>query len=198
MKLFISTKAIFYFIIVVPSFLIVSCSSSRPTGATGIPGEVHQIGIPQGCSGPEYASSNGFIRANAYGESSDRSMSRKIAKSNALAELASKIEVSVNVVVENYTKSSSLNLTENIETIYTELISQTVNQNIRGYKVICEKVIKTSDGRYRTYLTYEIPVDNIINPVFDNLSENDELKFKYDYQKFKQTVEEEIIKVDNQ
>jgi len=197
MKLFITTKAIFYFIIVLLSFLIVSCGSSRPSATTGILGEV-EIGIPQGCSGPEYASSNGFIRASSSGESKDMVMSKKKSKSNTLAELASKIEISVNVVVENYTKSSNLNLTENIETIYTDLTKYTVNQNIRGYKVICEKVTQTSDGKYRTYLTYEIPVDNIINPVFDNLSKNDELKFKYDYQKFKQTVEEEINKVDNQ
>ena len=47
-------------------------------------------------------------------------------------------------------------------------------------------------------MTLEIPVDNVSSSLYDNISRDEKLKSKYSYQKFKQTLEEEINKADNQ
>ena len=43
----------------------------------------------------------------------------------------------------------------------------------------------------------ELPVDNIINPVYDQISKDTELKIDYDYQKFKKDFEDEMQKMEN-
>jgi len=149
------------------------------------------------CSGPEYQSTEGFIRASSMGESNDMVMSKKVARSNTLEELASKIEVTVKAVIDNYYNRRQKNKDESVEKRYEELVRSVVNQKINGYKTICEKVTKTSEGKYRTYLAMELPVDNIINPVYDQISKDTELKIDYDYQKFKKDFEEEMQKMEN-
>lgn len=149
------------------------------------------------CSGPEYQSSEGFIRANSMGESNDMVMSKKVAKSNTLEELASKIEVSVKAVIDNYNNRRQKSKNEDVEKRYEELIRTVVKQKINGYKSICEKVTKTSDNKYRTYLAYELPVDNVLNPLYNQISKDDQLKIDYDYQKFKKTFEDEMKNMEN-
>ena len=150
------------------------------------------------CSGEQYRSSEGFIRANSIGESNDMVMSRKVAKSNTLEELASKIEVTVKAVIDNYYNRRQKNMDESIEKRYEELIRQVVNQKINGYKTICEKMVETPEKKYRTFLAYELPVDNILSDVYNNISKDQELKIDYDYEKFKKTFEEEMKKMSNE
>ena len=85
-------------------------------------------------------------------------------------------------------------MNESVEKRYEELIRTVVNQKINGYNSVCDKVTKTKEGKYRAYLVYELPVDNVLNPVYNSISKDDELKVDYDYQKFKNTFEEEMKK----
>jgi hypothetical protein len=149
------------------------------------------------CSGPDYQSTEGFIRANSMGESNDMVLSKKIAKSNTLDELSSKIEVTVKTVIDNYNSRRQKNMEENVEKRYEELIRTVVSQKINGYKNICEKVTKTADNKYRTYLAFELPIDNVLNPIYDKISKDNELKIDYDYQKFKNTFNEEMQNAEN-
>lgn len=186
------------FILMSVGFLITSCGSSKKTTDPNLKVEnADEVEIKQFCSGTEFESSDGFIRARFFGESNDMAMSKKVAKSNTLEELASKIEVSVKAVIDNYNSRRQKDVNESVEKRYEELIRTTVKQKINGYKTICEKVTRTKEGKYRTYLVYELPTDNVLNPVYSNISKNDELKVDYDYQKFKQTFEEEMKNLEN-
>lgn len=181
------------------SLFILSCGSSKKTSDPDLKVEnADEIEIKQFCTGDEYRSSDGFIRARFYGESNDMALSKKVAKSNTLEELGSKIEVTVKAVIDNYNSRRQKDINESVEQRYEELIRTTVKQKINGYKTVCEKVTKNKDGKYRTYLVYEIPVDNVLNPTYDKLSKDDELKVDYDYQKFKETFEEEMKNLESQ
>ena len=188
-----------FFILISIGIMATSCGSSKKTTDPDIKVEnADEIEIKQFCTGTEFESSEGFIRARFFGESNDMAMSKKVAKSNTLEELASKIEVSVKAVIDNYNSRRQKDVNESVEKRFEELIRTTVKQKINGYKTICEKVTKTKEGKYRTYLVYELATDNVLNPLYDNLSKDDELKVDYDYQKFKQTFEEEMNKQKNQ
>ena len=180
------------------ALLTTSCGSSKqvstdPQIKTEYADEVE---IEQFCSGDEYNSSDGMIRARFFGESNDMAISKKVAKSNTLEELSSKIEVTVKAVMDNYNSRRQKDMNESVEKRFEEMIRTTVKQTLHGYKTICEKVTKTKEGKYRTYLVYEISADNVLNPVFDKISKDDELKVDYDYQKFKKTFNEEMEKMD--
>jgi hypothetical protein len=193
MKTHLLKKTLSYTVLLILFFAISGCGSTKLAVTSDDEVEIKQL-----CSGSEYNSTPEFIRANFLGESNDMAMSKKVAKSNTLAELASQIEVTVKAVIDNYNSRRQMNLNETIEKRYEELIRQVVNQNITGYKTICERVTKTKDNKYRTYLAIELPVDNVLNPFFNQISKDDELKVDYDYQKFKNTFEEEMKKVENQ
>ncbi|WP_196895946.1 hypothetical protein [Aureivirga marina] len=175
--------------LVIASFA--SCKST-PT-AVNQPGEVEII---VHCSGPEYYSTNQMIRGNSIGESSDMTLSKKKSRNNTLQELSSKISTTVKAVIDNYEKSVETASGEDIEKRYEALTREVINQQISGYRTICEKVTKTKEGRYKTYLAYEISVDNLINPLVKKLNSDDKIKVDYDYEKFKQTFEEELKKTE--
>lgn len=182
-------------------FLIAGCHSTKEVVKAPIvqPKEAYEeeVVIKQYCSGPEYYSSDGFIRANSVGESADMVISKKVARSNTLEELGSKVKVTVKSVIDNYYKRTQKNVDENLEKRYEDLIRTVVNQEISGYRTVCEKVTKTKENKYRTYLAFEIAEENILNPFFKKISKDDELKIDYDYEKFKKEAKEELSKMEN-
>ena len=179
-------------------FLIAGCHSSKKVTSTPKEAYEEEVVIKQYCSGPEFASTDGFIRANSAGESSDMILSKKIARSNTLEELGSKIKITVKSVIDNYNKRAQKDIDENIEKRYENLTRSVINQTISGYKTICEKVTKTNSNKYRTYLAFEISEDSVLNPFFKKIAKDDELKIDYDYEKFKKVFNEEIKKAENQ
>lgn len=188
-------KLTYLLLIFAVALFTTNCKSSKKAAEAEY--DDGEIQVKLRCSGPEYQSTEGFIRASFFGESNDMAMSKKAAKSNTLAELASKIEVSVKAVIDDYNSRRQKDLNESVEKRYEELIRQVVNQKITGYSTICEEVTKTKENKYRTYLAVELPVDNVLNPVYNDISKDDELKIDYDYQKFKETFEEEMKKAEN-
>jgi len=198
MKQFTIKKIFPLVLLVSVVFLVASCGGSKKSTDPNLKTEyADEVEIKQFCSGPEYNSTDGMIRAGFFGESNDMAISKKVAKSNTLEELASKIEVSVKAVIDNYNSRRQKDMNESVEKRFEELIRTTVKQKINGYKTVCEKVTKTKEGKYRTYLVYEIPVDNVLDPVYNTISKDAELKVDYDYQKFKQTFEDELKNLDN-
>ncbi len=193
-------KLLSFMLIFALAFVATNCKSPKEVAETPKPKSQYEdeVEIKQFCSGAQYESTDGFIRARSYGESNDMGMSGKVARSNTLSELSSKIEVSVQAVIDNYNSRRQKDLNESVEKRYEELIREVVNQKINGYKTICDKVTKTKENKYRTYYVFELPVDNVLNPVYNKISKDDELKVDYDYQKFKNTFEDEMRKADNQ
>lgn len=199
MKQITITKALTIVFVLSFAFFVTNCKSSKKVSEAPQPKAQYEdeVEIKQYCSGQEYQSTDGFIRARSYGESNDMGMSSKVARSNTLSDLASKIEVTVQAVIDNYNGRRMKDLNESVEKRYEELVREVVNQKINGYKTICDKVTKTKNDKYRTYYVFELPIDNVLNPVYNKISNDDELKIDYDYQKFKKTFEEEIKKSEN-
>lgn len=190
-------KRIFlYSLIIVNLFLLDACKSSKNTSKAG-PTPAGEIDIVLPCSGETYFTDNSAFRANSLGESMDQVMSRKKALSNARAELASNIETTVKAVTDNYLNSREFNNKEEAEERFESLNREVVNQRLSGVKVICEKLTKTTEGRYKTYLAVELSTNDLITSYNERLSKEERLKIDYDYEKFKKTFEEEMSKMGN-
>lgn len=150
------------------------------------------------CSGPEYFSNAEFFRANALGESLDQMTSKKKALSNAKAELAGAINTTIKATVDNYVNSREYNNKEEIEERFEGLTREVVNQKLSGVKTICEKMTKTPEGKYKTYLAIELSGDDLASAINERLSKDERLKIDYDYEKFKDTFDAEMSKLENQ
>jgi hypothetical protein len=155
-------------------------------------GEVEVI-IP--CSGPEYFTNDKVFRANNLGESMDQATSKKRAMSNARADLAQSINTQVKGVIDNYVNSREMNNREEVGERYESLMREVVDQRLSGVRTICEKMMKTASGNFKTYVAIELSAQDLLSAYNERLSSDERLRIDYDYEKFKETFEKEMEKM---
>jgi len=149
------------------------------------------------CSGPDYRSDKNNFRANSIGESSDQVTARKKSMSNAKADLAGLIQTVIKGTTDNYVNSREFNNVEEVEERFESLTREVLNQQLNNIKVICEKQTITKEGRYKTYVAIEMSVDALEEALNNRLSKDQRLKVDYDYEKYKETFDKEMEKLEN-
>lgn len=176
-----------FIVTLVAAIIIAGCKGKEklPTGET-------EVNVP--CSGPDFFTTNKFFRANSIGESQDQVTSKKKALTNARNELAQAIQTTVKTVTDNYVNSRTFNNKEDVETKFESLNREIVNQSLSGIRTICEKLVKTGENTYKTYVAIELSADELVAKYNENLSKDQTLKIDYDYEKFKKTFEDEMNK----
>ena len=177
------------FVVMLAAVVLISgCKSKEKTPA----GE-KEIVVP--CSGPDFFTNNKVFRANSIGESMDQVTSKKKALTNARNELAQAINTTVKTVTDNYVNSRELNKKEELEQRFESLNREVVDQSLTGVRTICEKLVQTKDGNYKTYVALELSADELVAKYNERLSKDDQLKIDYDYEKFKDTFNKEMDKM---
>lgn len=180
-----------FVLLALASLFIVGCKSKEkapPKGET-------EVVVP--CSGTDFFTTNKFFRSNSIGESQDQVTSKKKALANARAELASSIQTTVKAVTDNYVNSREMNNKEQVEERFEQLNREIVDQQLTGIKTICEKLMKTENGTYKTYIAIELSAEDLVASYNEKLSKDDRLKIDYDYEKFKETFDKEMEKMGN-
>jgi hypothetical protein len=172
---------------IVAAVVISGCKSKQP-----MPEGEKEVVVP--CSGPDYFTNNKVFRANSIGESMDQVTSKKKALTNARNELAQSIQTTVKTVTDNYTNSREMNRREELEQRFEQLNREVVDQTLQGVRTICEKLVQTKEGNYKTYVAIELSADELVKQYNERLSKDERLKIDYDYEKFKQTFDEEMAK----
>lgn len=150
------------------------------------------------CSGPDYRSDKSNFRANATGESTDMEIARKKAGSNCKAALAAQIQTTIKGVTDNYVNSREFNNVEEVEERFEVLNREVVNQQLNNVKTICEKITQTKSGTYKCYMAIEMSVDAMEEALNNKLSKDQRLKVDYDYEKYKETFDKEMEKLEQE
>ncbi len=171
--------------------------SSKKEAAKNVSAQEEEL-ITYYCSGPEYRTDKKNFRANAIGESRDQMTSRKKAMSNAKAALAGQIETVIKGATDNYVNSREFNNVEEVEERFESLNREVINQQLNNVKTICQKHTRTKAGKYKTYVAIEMGVDNLESAMDERLSKDKRLRVDYDYEKYKETFEKEMEKMENQ
>jgi len=187
MKKLVYSVVLFAFAAVVVS----GCKSKKEPIPTG----EREVVVP--CSGPEFFTTNKFFRGNSSGESQDQNTSKKKALTNARNELAQAINTTVKTVTDNYVNSREMNNREEVEERFESLNREVVDQTLSGIRIICEKLMKTEQGTYKTYVAIELSADELVSKYNERLSKDERLKIDYDYEKFKETFDKEMEKLSN-
>ena len=171
---------------------LVACNGSKKAANQPIPASEVEVIIP--CSGPDFFTNKKYFRANSIGESLDQVVSKRKALSNARTELAASVKVLIESVVDNYVKSSEFNNLEQLEERFEGLNREVIKQELVGIKTICEKLTKTSEGKFKTYIAIELSAQKLVDKFHERIMKDDLIKMDYDYEKFKKTFEEEMGK----
>jgi len=157
-------------------------------------GEVEMV-LP--CS--EYKPDSKHFRAYSFGESTDANVAKKKALSNARAELAGQISTVMKVVGDNYIKSSEFNNQEELLERFEENARTVINERLDKVAPICDKLTQvTATGKFKYYVALEISADDLREAASQTLSREESLKIDYNYEKFKQTFDEEMKKLEQQ
>ena len=173
--------------------LLFACSGSKKATNQPIPETEVEVVIP--CSGPDFFTNKKYFRANSIGESLDQVVSKKKALSNARADLAASVKILIESVVDNYVKSSELNNLEQVEERFEGLNREVIKQELVGIKTICEKLTKTTEGKFKTYIAIELSAQKLVDKFHERIMKDDLLMIDYDYEKFKDTFEKEMGKL---
>jgi hypothetical protein len=175
-------------------FMMSSCKSSKGLS----PKEQDEVLIQIYCTGDEFKSSAKALRYSSYSESMDMMTAKKKAVSEANAGLAGSINKLIKSVTDNYVKSGNFGKKEELLTNYEGLNREVINQSLAGTIIICEKMTKTKEGNYKSYICVELGGSEILQSISDKVANNEILKVNYNYEKFKKTFEEEMSKAGNQ
>ena len=173
--------------------LLFACSGSKKAANQPIPETEVEVVIP--CSGPDFFTNKKYFRANSIGESLDQVVSKRKALSNARADLAASVKILVESVVDNYVKSSELNNLEQVEERFEGLNREIIKEELVGIKTICEKLTKTTEGKFKTYIAIELSAQKLVDKFHERMMKDDLLMIDYDYEKFKDTFEKEMGKL---
>jgi hypothetical protein len=158
-----------------------------------------EVTILEKCTGQQYFSDKNTFRATATGESMDRETAKKKARSNANAELAKTIKVTMKIVGDNYVNSSEFNNKEEVTETFNEMSRTVVDQELQGAMKICDELTQnTTTGNYVAYIAIELSGTKLADSYNDKLSKDERIKVEYNYEKFKETFEEEMRKLEEQ
>ncbi|MBD80121.1 MAG: hypothetical protein CL840_14505 [Crocinitomicaceae bacterium] len=188
-------KLLTYSAILLAAFTLslTGCKNKKST-----PKKEGEVLLKQYCTGSEYFSNSKYFRANAIGESIDQMTARKKALSNAKASLAGDINTTMKVVSDNYVKSSEFNNKEEVLERFEENARTVVNQSLTGIRTICEEYTKTQEGKFKCYLAIELSGTDIVSKYNERLSKDENLKIDYNYEKFKETFDAEMKKLEDE
>lgn len=153
------------------------------------------------CSGSEYFTDDETFRANAFGESIDLNTAKSKALSNARAQLATDIQSVMKLVGDNYVVSREVNNREEVLERFEQNARTVVNQTLMGVRQICEVSTRTRNADdqelFRYYVAIELSADALTQKYYNALSSDEVVRIDYNYERFKETFEEEMENYQN-
>lgn len=176
------------------TLILSSCGSSKKT----VKNNDEEVEVKLYCSGPEFRTRDGVMRANASGVSEDQELAREKALTNARNRLSEQLEVMVSNLTDYYKKETDLGQNSNMEKRFEDLIREVSKNKLQGTYPVCEKVTRTKEGKYKAYVAVELGGEEFMKQSANRLSKDDELKVDYDYEKFKGSYEQAMEKLEDE
>ncbi len=155
--------------------IMASCSSSKTTAVPQVNND--EVEINQLCY---QKTDDENLFANAVAQSTDMQMAKDKAINSARAEIATATEAIVDRFIKRYRKDVNEILDQKEEDRLQIAVKQTL-----VYSVIdCERITRTTDGKYRGYATVKLSKKGIKDALEKGVLENKELKLNFDQSQF--------------
>lgn len=167
-----------------------SCGGSK--SAVQTPPQDVAVEVP--CSGPEFQTNKEYFRASSMGLSTDMSIAKQKALTEARAEIAASISSKVKTVTDKYSSSYQQGENDESKSRFQSLTRTVVEQELSGTRIICEKTMKSPDGKYKVYISLELAGKEIMDAMAKRIKSDEKLRIDFEYEKFKKVFEEEMNK----
>lgn len=183
---------------VLSALMMVGCASKKNAAKTTefkTPSNKGDVEITMPCTGAEFQSDKKTFRATGEGFSNSMTIAKDKALQSARARLATSIEATIERVIDNYASSYESGMNEEAKSKYQEISRTIVKRKLQGTIPICEKMMKTPEGAFRSYVAIELGGPEVLREISNSISSDDKLRIDYEYEKFKKTFEEEMNKM---
>lgn len=170
-----------------------SCKSSKNAGKPVSEG-MQEITVP--LSSKEYQSTKEMFRAKSVGKSPDIATAKKIALTNAKAELAGLITTVIKSVTHNYTNQRSVADAQDFENKFENLTKEIIAQQLNNVSIIGEKVFKDKAGTVEYWVAVEMATESVISGLESRISQDKKLQIDYDKKKFEEATKAEFEKME--
>jgi hypothetical protein len=101
-------------------------------------------------------------------------------------------------VGDNYVKSSEFNNKEEVLERFEQNARTVTNERLTNVKPICDKLTQvTNTGKFKYYVALELGGEDLSKAYYDSLTKDESLKIDYNYEKFKETFDAEMAKMEN-
>ena len=151
-----------------------------------------EVEVSEPCS--ELLTTATLIRGRGIGEDYDQQMAVELARSAALEEMASQINTSVQAIVSNYKKTLRINLTRESKQRMEGMTLTAVEQST-GYRIACRKTtsyVLNGEKLFKHYMVVEVAKDELLEPIYEGIQEDEELQLDMDYQKFAEEFDKNL------
>jgi hypothetical protein len=148
------------------------------------------------CFGTNFFSTKKNLRASGIGESIDRMTALKKCRNEAKTALAASVETRIKSTIDNYVNSREMSNREQVEEKFEGLSREVIDQKLSNVTTVCEKITVKATGGYVAYLAVEMKADDLIEAINDRITKEETLRIDYDYEKFKETFDKEMEKLE--
>ncbi|HJG89437.1 hypothetical protein [Barnesiella viscericola] len=179
-------KAIKLFMISLGVISLASCSSAKQATVNNGEQEIEQL-----C---HFLTNEEYFYANATAESTDMQMAKDKAVNSARAAIAA----SISTAVENFSKRYRNDVNNELNEKTEERLQILTKQTISGSTVVCDRIVRTVDGKYRSYISVGLSKNQITDAIERAIMEDEKLKLDYQQAQFDKVADAEITKADVQ
>lgn len=150
------------------------------------------------CNADKYSSTKKYFRTTQSGKSPNLGTSKKIALQNAKSELSGNIQSVMKRVTDQYTNQMDIKDKTKFQRRFQEESRTVVKQKLTNVQVVCDETLKTDDDSYQRFVGIEMNKEDFLNGFEDRISNDEELKLKYNEKKFEETFNKEMKKMEEE
>ena len=186
------TKMIIAAVVIVGAFTLASCGGKKKATKSVLGTEIE---LP--CNDVDYHSTKTHFRGTGQGESTNQSMSKQKANTDANANLAAGINRTIKTVSDRYRQDITVGEASEFAEKFESMTREVVNQELNNVAIVCSNTFM-KDGKYITYVAVEVAKDELLNNISNKISKDDRLRLDYDKMKFENIFNQEMEKLANE
>lgn len=182
-------KLVSVLVMVSAVLVLASCGASRK--ATSITEGEKEVNLV--FNGPDYKTDKKYFRDNAIGISKDIANAKKIAVQNARQSIASMVQSSVKVLIDNYASTLNAEASQVSDGNDLQELGRTVVETqLSGLEIVEEKAFKLPDGTYRYHVCMQLSKDNLSKAMSGAIDRDAKTRLRSDKEAFRKYFDEKI------
>ena len=160
---------------------------------------VYTTNVP--CSGEDFRTDfkKGLYRGSGTMKHSSQNITKTTSLARAKNSLAGQLQTFVeSFITDYYSVIGSTETNANNQVRIKSNIENTVSKSINNLRIMCDELLidrNTNPPTYESYVTVEADIKKVFEDLDKSFSNDEELKIEYDYQKFKETFDKQMEKM---